>query len=101
MSTLNDRVARLRRTRVSLYAARKAAYADPDPGYRQQKIQAAELALKSTDEAWDRLMAEQEARIDRVNLAQLRHELTHPSVAPVRRTVPVSGYVTKIMVPGR
>ena len=97
MQSLNDRIAKLRQTRVSLRAAVKAAWREADPGYRQQKLQAASAALASTEEAWTALQAELEARSTRVEVAQLRH--TRPSAAPVRRSVP--GYVTKVMVPGR
>ena len=97
MSPLNERVARLRQTRVALRAAIKAAYRDPDPGFRAEKLRNASAALASTEEAWNALMAEAEARADRVELAQLKHQHTRPAAAPVRRSVP--GYVTRDMRP--
>ena len=101
MSTLNERVARLRSTRVALRAAIRAAYRDPDPGFRAEKLRNASAALASTEEAWTALMAEQAARADRIDLAQLRHQGSRPAAAPVRRSVPTAGYRTKILVPGR
>ena len=97
MQSLNSRVAQLRQTRVSLRAAVKAAWREADPGFRAEKLRNASAALASTEEAWTALMVEQAARADRIDLAQLRHQGSRPSAAPVRRSVP--GYVTRDMRP--
>jgi hypothetical protein len=95
---LNSRIDSLRRTRISLRGGIDLAWRDPDPGYRSQRVEALTLALRSTDELWEKLQAEQEARSDRIALDQLRHQTTR-SAASVRRTVPT--YVTRDMKPGR
>ena len=73
MKSLNARIDGLRATRVSLRAAIKQAWAETDPGYRTEKLRNASAALASTEEAWNALMAEQDNRTTRVNLAQLQH----------------------------
>ena len=73
MKSLNARIDGLRSTRVSLRAAIRQAWKEVDPGYRQQKLQAASAALASTEEAWNALMAEKDNRTTRVNMAQLQH----------------------------
>jgi hypothetical protein len=95
MKTLTDKITRLRRTRIAMRAAIDAAYKEMDPGYRMQKLQAATLALASTEDAWKELMAQKAARDDRVDLAQLRHQAS----TPVRRSVP--NYITRDLKPGR
>ena len=87
MTDLNERVARLRSTRVALRAAIRAAYRDPDPGFRAEKLRNASAALASTDEAWSALVAEHQARAARVEIAQLRHMNSRQVAAFARRSV--------------
>ena len=95
MKSLNARIDALRSTRVSLRAAIRAAYAESDPGYRAQKVQAATLALRSTEPEWQAMQTELEARSDRVELAQLKHQRTRPAAAPVRRSA--APYLTRML----
>ena len=101
MTSLNSRIDRLRSTRVALRKNIQDAWRIADVGDRAQAVQARKAALHSTQAEWDSLMAEAEARSDRVELAQLKHQRTRPAAAPVRRSVPTAGYITKIVVPGR
>jgi len=101
MKSLNQRIDALRSTRVALRKALEQAWREADPGYRAQKVQTATLALRSTEDDWQAMQVELEARGTRIDLAQLRHQGSRPVVAPVRRAAVPTGYICKVMRPGR
>jgi hypothetical protein len=95
MQSLNARVDALRKTRVALRKAIDAAKLIGDRCDREKRIYDLTITLRSTEPDWQAMQAEQEARSTRIDLAQLRHQGSRPSAAPVRRSA--APYLTRML----